>query len=130
MSNLMSIKEVEMCITAAMMGNFSQGCQMALARQLADTMRELDALKIENDENRRIIGMSGEAEAALKNKNEILREALKYISEESMDETVGIVSDEALAAEALVSCKDTVSEPVFISRIMTGEVTLHDPSKP
>lgn len=43
-----------------------------LAKQLADTMRE-------NEENCRIIGMSGERELALRAENERLRTALEEI---------------------------------------------------
>lgn len=49
----LTIEEVENCIIAGESGNFSQECQIAVAKQLADTMRENERLKA------KIEGMEG-----------------------------------------------------------------------
>jgi hypothetical protein len=73
-NKLYSLKQLEKFIATP--DGFEIGGNLILAKQLADTMRELETLKIENDENCRLLGMSGSKELALITENERLRKAI------------------------------------------------------
>lgn len=75
---LFSLEELDRAIFSGEIKNFGNrpdSIEMKLAKQLADTMQE-------NEENCRLLGMSGEAFLALKAENEQLRKLLRWAEQD------------------------------------------------